>query len=74
MGGTAGAVLNAANEEAVKLFVDEKLSFTDVVRVVDAVLSKHQPVSSPDLEQILSADRWARQEVQRCWVTICKKA
>jgi 1-deoxy-D-xylulose-5-phosphate reductoisomerase len=67
-------VLNAANEEAVKLFVAEKLGFTDVVRLVDVVLSKHEPVGSPDLGQILSADRWARQEVQRCWDTICKKA
>jgi len=63
MGGTAPAVLNAADEEAVRLFLRGAIGFDDLTRVTDEVLSEHKPAPAQDLEVILSADRWARSRV-----------
>lgn len=59
-GGTYPAVLSAADEVAVRGFLDEKISFTDIARVVEATLEAHQVVSHPSIEETLEADRWAR--------------
>ncbi len=64
-GGTSGAVLNAANEIAVSRFLAGELRFTDIARVCRAVLETHRFEERPTLEQLLAADRWARQEVAR---------
>jgi 1-deoxy-D-xylulose-5-phosphate reductoisomerase len=66
-GGTTGAVLNAANEEAVRSFLAGELEFTEIVPVCRSIVEHHQFDSQPSLEQLLQADRWARQEVTR-WV------
>ena len=64
-GGTMPAVLNAANEQAVALFLDEKIRFLDIPRVIETVCDRHhsQNRSTPTLDDILESDRWARQEV-----------
>ncbi len=61
-GGTAPAVLNAANEEAVEAFRAGRLSFTGIVDTIDAVLAEHTPVVGPDFSvpAVLAADSWAR--------------
>lgn len=64
--GTLPAVLNAANEEAVKLFLEEKLSFTGIFRVVERVVELHKVIENPSFEDIEEAERWAREEVKRC--------
>jgi 1-deoxy-D-xylulose-5-phosphate reductoisomerase len=66
-GGTAGAVLSAANEAAVAAFLAGDLGFDEIVPVCQTVLENHTFDSSPSLEQLLGLDRWARQEVSR-WV------
>ena len=58
--GTMPVVLNAANEVAVGLFLDEKIGFLDIERIVRRIMDSHTPVRDPDLDQILEADRWAR--------------
>lgn len=68
-GGTAGAVLNAANEAAVAEFRAGHLRFTDIVPSCRAVLAQHSFDPQPSLEQLLELDRWARQEVMR-WACI----
>lgn len=65
-GGTAGAVFNAANEEAVQAFRDRKIIFGRIVSTVDTVLHRHAVIQSPDLNELLAADAWARDEVRRC--------
>lgn len=65
-GGTCGAVFNAANEAAVELFRSGTLAFCDIARHTERVLSDHDMIESPTLEQLLQADRWARDEVNRC--------
>jgi len=62
-GGTAGAVVNAANEVAVARFLTGELKFTDIVPTCRRVLETHNFDPNPTLEALLQADRWARQEV-----------
>jgi 1-deoxy-D-xylulose-5-phosphate reductoisomerase len=59
-GGTTPAVLNAADEEAVQLFLKGVIGFTDLTRLVDEVLNEHVPAGPLTLESIAAADRWAR--------------
>jgi 1-deoxy-D-xylulose-5-phosphate reductoisomerase len=58
-GWTFPAVLSAADEVAVNAFLDGKIGFTDIYRVVEKVLSRHQPMPGEDVEDLLAADRWA---------------
>ena len=60
-GGTAPAVLNAANEVAVKLFLEGRLGFMDIPRAVERKLAACQVVHSPSLDEIIAADAWARE-------------
>ncbi|MEH1782140.1 MAG: 1-deoxy-D-xylulose-5-phosphate reductoisomerase [Nostoc sp.] len=64
-GGSMPAVLNAANEQAVALFLDEKIRFLDIPRCIEWVCDRHQNDNrtNPSLDDILAADKWARQEV-----------
>ncbi|HEY3856613.1 MAG TPA: 1-deoxy-D-xylulose-5-phosphate reductoisomerase [Verrucomicrobiae bacterium] len=61
-GGTLPAVLNAANEVAVSAFVERRISFPQISETVARVMNSHAVVTHPNLEQILQADAWARQE------------
>ena len=63
-GGTACAVLNGANEEAVGLFLQEKIGFNDIPRLVEAARSAVPVTPAATLEDILNADRAARQAVR----------
>jgi 1-deoxy-D-xylulose-5-phosphate reductoisomerase len=67
-GGTCGAVLNAANEEAVRRFLEGDLAFLDIARVCRAVLSHHDYSARPSLAELHAVDGWARQEVNR-WIS-----
>jgi 1-deoxy-D-xylulose-5-phosphate reductoisomerase len=62
-GGSMPAVLNAANEQAVALFLDEKIEFLDIPRCIEWVCDRHTNNSNPSLDDIVAADQWARQEV-----------
>jgi 1-deoxy-D-xylulose-5-phosphate reductoisomerase len=59
-GGTMPAVLNAANEVAVELFLKEKIRFTDIPRILEKVMDEHTTVAKPSLDDILEADEWGR--------------
>ncbi|MCM8800510.1 MAG: 1-deoxy-D-xylulose-5-phosphate reductoisomerase [Candidatus Omnitrophica bacterium] len=63
--GTMPAVLNAANEVSVEEFLKKRLKFICIPEVVKRVLEKHANKDSPDLEDILEADNWARMEAYR---------
>ena len=62
-GGTCGAVLNAANEQAVGGFLDGRLRFTDIADVCARVLAEHPFQPDPSLDEVRRLDAWARQEV-----------
>jgi 1-deoxy-D-xylulose-5-phosphate reductoisomerase len=59
-GGTLPAAMNAANEEAVHAFIDERISLADIPRVIETVMSRHQTRPATDLEAVLDADQTAR--------------
>ena len=64
-GGLMPAVLNAANEQVVALFLSEKIGFLDIPRLIETVCDRFtsQNTPNPSLDDILAADQWARQAV-----------
>jgi 1-deoxy-D-xylulose-5-phosphate reductoisomerase len=67
-GGTAGAVLNAANEAAVAGFLKGQLKYTQIVPACRDVLANHHFDPSPSLDQLIALDGWARREVTH-WIS-----
>ncbi|MEK6235513.1 MAG: 1-deoxy-D-xylulose-5-phosphate reductoisomerase, partial [Planctomycetales bacterium] len=68
-GGTAGAVLNAANETAVARFLQGELEFNEITPACRRALEEHPFESDPSLDRLFELDGWARQEVAR-WALI----
>jgi len=64
-GGSYTAVLNAANEVAVKRFLEKKIGFSAIPYVVEATLEKHQSCEPASVDEILAIDQWARFEAER---------
>ena len=67
IGGTAGAVLNAANEAAVNAFLNREISFTDIVTACHEILNNHNFDPNPNLDSLMQQDRWARKEISK-WI------
>jgi 1-deoxy-D-xylulose-5-phosphate reductoisomerase len=65
-GGTMPAVLNAANEEAVAQFLEEKIHFLDIPKVIEGACEQHKAdlAANPCLDDVLAVDQWARQAVR----------
>jgi len=63
-GGTYPAVLSAADEVAVTLFLEELIGFLDIPKLVAEALEEHQSTPHPSLEDVLAADAWARGRIQ----------
>jgi len=59
-GGTYPAVLSAADEVAIELFLSKRIRFTDIASLVSRTLDRHEVVNEPSLEEIMAADAWAR--------------
>ncbi len=64
-GGTMPAVLNSANEAAVRAFLNGRIGFLDIERIVGDTMSKHNATSVKNIEDVLAADKWAREESVR---------
>jgi len=64
-GGTLPAVLNAANEIAVKHFLNNKIKFTDIPRIVMQAIDSHAVIKNPDLEQILDIDKRVKEDTEK---------
>lgn len=65
IGNTYPCVLNAANEEANKLFLTDKIAFLDIVKIVKNELKKHKAVKNPDLETLLDIDKMVREKIKK---------
>ncbi len=65
-GGTMPAVLNAANEQAVALFLEERIHFLDIPRLIEQACERHSAdlMADPSLETVLEVDAWARRQVR----------
>ena len=64
-GGSAPATLNAANEEAVRAFLDGRIGFLDVTRIVAVVLDAHEPFEVDSIEAVEAADADARRSAHQ---------
>ena len=62
-GGTVPAVMNSANETAVKLFLERKIRFNEIVEIIQRTIDNHKIVQDPTLSDILQAEKWAVEEV-----------
>ena len=68
VGGTAGVVLNAANEIAVDAFLNNKISFDQIPILCQKTLNSHTFDNKPTLARILELDAWARKETIK-WIS-----
>ncbi|MGE5818794.1 MAG: 1-deoxy-D-xylulose-5-phosphate reductoisomerase, partial [Deltaproteobacteria bacterium] len=66
-GGTMPAVLNAANEVAVAAFLEGRIGFREIHRIIDKTMQCHSPKYARVVEEILEVDRWAREKA----VSLC---
>jgi 1-deoxy-D-xylulose-5-phosphate reductoisomerase len=62
--GTLPAVMNAANEVAVQAFLDRRMGFSDIFRIISATMDCHTCIDNPDLSGIIKADQWARAKAE----------
>jgi 1-deoxy-D-xylulose-5-phosphate reductoisomerase len=62
-GGTMPAVLNGANEVAVSLFLNEKITFIEIPKIIEKVMARHSVNINPSLNDIIEVDRWSREEI-----------
>jgi len=67
-GGTMPTVLNAANEVIVGRFLKGEFPFLEIEPAIEGVLSKHESIQAPNLEEIWAADRWARQMASEIFI------
>ncbi|GIX06736.1 MAG: 1-deoxy-D-xylulose 5-phosphate reductoisomerase [Candidatus Poribacteria bacterium] len=65
VGGTLPAVLSAADEVAVAAFLEHRIRFDEIPRLIAATMERHEPIPVQNLETVLAADRWARETAQR---------
>ena len=66
-GGSMPTVYNAANEKAVSLFLQEKISFLTIYDMIARTMEAHQVIQNPDVDQILEAEAWCYQFIERRW-------
>ena len=71
-GGTAPAVLNAADEIVVDAFLNEQIPFHSIPEIIEAVLDLHSPEQASSLDVILKADAWAREEARKLTDRLCR--
>jgi 1-deoxy-D-xylulose-5-phosphate reductoisomerase len=64
-GVTFPAVLSAADEEAVRAFLEGRIGFIKIAEVIEKVLSRHRPIKNPTIDDILDVDKWAKEEARR---------
>jgi len=64
IGETLPAVLNAANEVAVQAFLKHRISFVKIPEIIRETMERHTVVNDPSLDDILEADRWAREQAE----------
>ena len=63
-GGTMPVVMNAANEKAVEMFLAGRIGFLDIPSLIEKIMARHTRIHTPDLDDILQSDSWAREETE----------
>ena len=63
-GGSMPTVFNASNEEAVAMFLNKKIGFLDIYRIIEESMNRHTVISNPDIDTVLSVERDAREFIR----------
>ena len=63
-GGTMPCVLNAANEAAVEAFLDERIPFTEIFRVVSDTMAEHEVSDGETIEEVINVSEWAKEKAK----------
>lgn len=66
-GGSMPVVLNAANEYAVARFLEKKIGFLDIYRMIEMTMEVHNKIAQPSLEEILETEQWVYQYIESRW-------
>ena len=66
-GGSMPTVFNAANECAVAKFLDRKIQFLDIYRIIEECMAAHDIIENPDVSQILDTEKWVYELVESRW-------
>ncbi len=64
-GGSMPTVFNASNEEAVAMFLNKKIGFLDIYRIIEESMNRHTVISNPDIDTVLSVERDTREFIRR---------
>lgn len=64
-GGSMPTVYNAANEKAVSLFLQHKISFLQIAELIEACMAQHQLIAQPDIQQILETESWTYEIINK---------
>lgn len=64
-GGSLPAVINAANEAAVKYFLEDKIGFLDIPRLIMEMIDKHKMIKNPSLDELLEVDKRVKEETEK---------
>ncbi len=67
MGGSVPTVFNAANEWAVARFLEKKIGYLDIIRIIEDALSAHERIDYPDLEEILETEAATYRYLESRW-------
>lgn len=70
MGGSMPTVFNAANEEAVAMFLNKKIRFLDIYRIIEESMDRHSVIENPDIDTVLSVEKDVREYIREKHVTI----
>lgn len=66
-GGSMPVVLNAANEYAVALFLEKRIGFLDIYRMIEMAMEAHNKIADPSLEEILETEQWVYEYMESRW-------
>ncbi len=64
-GGSMPTVFNASNEEAVAMFLNKKIGFLDIYRIIEESMNRHTVISNPDIDTVLSVERDTREFIRK---------
>ena len=65
IGGTMPAALNFADEIAVEMFLENKINFEDISKIIERILKTHKPIFRPSLKKILTVKNWVKNELKK---------
>ncbi len=66
-GGSMPVVFNAANEQAVSMFLDRRIKYLDIVDIIEYAMSNHKHIENPDLDEILASESWTYECIKSKW-------